>query len=332
MRFEQPDTDAIYENVLKPLIESVGFAPRVVNRMNYNDDIDDRIFKELDRCSICVADLTYARPSVYYEAGYARARGVPVVHTVRADHFNRANPDDRQVHFDLQMKNIIGWQNPDDPKFAKDFKARLKLVAEPVLTRLATDQQRLRERSQFAEASVVDRMDHLHKVLGGELIGREYNEIDRPDDVRWPMMLAGLSPTGAIYAKQIGDYQHIVNLVFRNNLKIGEISDQLREHMIPKGLGRKEFSYLTVYVCMNRLTKATLERKLIQLNQDPAAKRFRRRNESKTGKGGELPRHIHEIAFLDAPTSGNDALETFDKILEGSVVDLKRLLPVYEKG
>jgi hypothetical protein len=34
----------------------------------------------------CSADLRYARPSVYFEAGYAE-RSVPVIYTVRRDHF-----------------------------------------------------------------------------------------------------------------------------------------------------------------------------------------------------------------------------------------------------
>jgi len=36
--------------------------------------------------------------------------------------------------------------------------------------------------------------------------------------------------------------------------------------------------------------------------------------------------HIHEIAVLDAPKSGNDALESLDEILDASVFDAKRLL------
>ena len=37
--------------------------------INMNDDIDDKIFALLNSSHLCIADLTHARPSVYYEAG-----------------------------------------------------------------------------------------------------------------------------------------------------------------------------------------------------------------------------------------------------------------------
>lgn len=331
MRFGIADVDAIYERTIGPSIEAAGFSSRVVNRINHNDDIDDRIFKELDECRMCVADLTYARPSVYYEAGYARARGVPVVHTVRKDHFKSSNPEDQRVHFDLQMKNIIGWSSPADAAFAKRLKERLELVARPVLRKLVADKELSRERSQFAEASIELRMDYLQKVLGGELLQRGYREIVRPDPDERVFLLAGLSSTGAVFAKRVGAYDHIVNLIFRYNLRYSEIGQQLRKDMIPDGFGGRRFSHLTVYVCMNRLSKVALERKLARFNQDTSAKRFRKRYDGQGNKRGELPRYIHEIAFIDSPASASDALETFGAILEGSVFDAKRLLPVYKE-
>src|SRR5215472_9716952 len=54
-----------------------------MGRLEHNDDIDKRIMKEIKACDFAIADLTYARPSVYFEAGFAQ-RSVPV--TSRKDH------------------------------------------------------------------------------------------------------------------------------------------------------------------------------------------------------------------------------------------------------
>jgi nucleoside 2-deoxyribosyltransferase len=86
-------------------------ATRRVDRIEHNDDIDDRIIAEIEKADLVITDLTYARPSVYFEAGYAQ-RAIPVVYTVRGDHFRARDADphgNRQVHFDLKMRNIIAW-------------------------------------------------------------------------------------------------------------------------------------------------------------------------------------------------------------------------------
>jgi len=328
MAFERDDTDEVYDKVIKPTIESVGFDPRVVNRINHNDDIDDRIFKELDDCLLCVADLTYTRPSVYYEAGYARARGVPVVHTARTDHLNQKNSDDQRVHFDLQMKNIIDWGTPDDSKFPGRLKTRLMYVSKSLRVKLASDQMRKHERDTFAQSSVDTQIDLLERVLCGELLRRGYRRTDS-DDTR---------PT---YNLRIGDCEHFVGFEFRHRITTKDIKEKLDPYRIPEECNTC-FAHLMIYICMNSVRKPTLASFLSSFHPDLNLKRFRKRcaaqvspkqqpNRTIVAVGSRrptrlLPMHIHEIAVLDAPKSGNDALESLDEILDASVFDAKRLL------
>src|SRR5665647_2602914 len=86
MAFDNPDTDEWYESTLVPLLTSLDVRVRRVDRIEHNDDIDDRIIEEIQAADLLVADITYARPSVYFEAGYAQ-RAIPVIYTARADHF-----------------------------------------------------------------------------------------------------------------------------------------------------------------------------------------------------------------------------------------------------
>lgn len=109
---DHDDVDAVYDRTICPVLKEFNIRPFQVDRVEHNDDIDDRIFQLIDNFDLCISDLTYARPSVYYEAGYAFGRGKPVVYVARSDHF-RAQPNDEvgnlRVHFNLQMKNIIRW-------------------------------------------------------------------------------------------------------------------------------------------------------------------------------------------------------------------------------
>jgi len=135
MAFDKDDTDKIYDRAIKPCLKSLSIKSVRIDREEHNDDIDDRIIEELERASFAIADLTYARPSVYFEAGYAD-REIPVIYTCRSDHFH-PKPDDEhgnfRVHFDLQMKNMIGWKDNAHHAFSKRLSKRIKKVIAPIL-------------------------------------------------------------------------------------------------------------------------------------------------------------------------------------------------------
>src|SRR5580704_7133706 len=122
MRFDEPQTDAVYDNLIRPALTCQGITPIRIDRVEHNDNIDARIIQEIEGCDLALGDLTFARPSVYFEAGFAEGRSVPVIYTCRKDHFT-PKPDDTlanlRVHFDLQMKNIIPWNNEKDSRFMK---------------------------------------------------------------------------------------------------------------------------------------------------------------------------------------------------------------------
>jgi nucleoside 2-deoxyribosyltransferase len=74
MAFGQEDTD--------------GINAQRVDRIEHNDKIDTKIISEIEAADLVTADLTYARPSVYFEAGYAQ-RAIPVIFTARPDRSTR---------------------------------------------------------------------------------------------------------------------------------------------------------------------------------------------------------------------------------------------------
>ena len=85
MAFGKEDTDTVYDRLIRPAAEAKDLEVRRVDRIEHNDDIDDKIIEEIIRADLVIADLTYARPSVYYEAGYAERADTPVIFTCRPE-------------------------------------------------------------------------------------------------------------------------------------------------------------------------------------------------------------------------------------------------------
>lgn len=132
--FDRADVDEVYNRCVRPVLKALSVQTVRVDRVEHNEDIDNKIFELLEQADFAIVDLTYARPSVYYEAGYAMGGGKPVVYIARDDHF-RAKDNDPQrlfrVHFDLQMKNIISWSEAND-EFSKPLDKRLRQVLKPL--------------------------------------------------------------------------------------------------------------------------------------------------------------------------------------------------------
>ncbi len=63
----------------EPALKETGYEPYRVDRAHHNNRIDDEIMGQIRRSKILVADATGARPSVYYEAGFAYGLDIPVI-------------------------------------------------------------------------------------------------------------------------------------------------------------------------------------------------------------------------------------------------------------
>jgi len=149
--FGRDDVDAIYDGCIRPALKKVAAQPLRVDRIEHNGDIDDMIFHLLDSAEFAIVDLTYARPSVYYEAGYAAGCGKPVIYIARSDHLRARDSDPDgllRVHFDLQMKNIVSWSAPNEA-FRKRLESRLRHVLAPLLKQQLETERLIRERQEF---------------------------------------------------------------------------------------------------------------------------------------------------------------------------------------
>jgi len=121
LRHRQPDSrqafvamwfdaqmDDAWSDGFKPGIEdSKYFSAFRVNMLEHNDKIDDRIVAEIRRSGLVVADFTGNRGGVYFEAGFPRGLGIPLIWTCRKDGIEH-------LHFDTRQFNHIVWETPSE--------------------------------------------------------------------------------------------------------------------------------------------------------------------------------------------------------------------------
>lgn len=87
-----------------------------VDTGEHEDAITDRILHEIQASEFLIADLTYERPNVYYEIGYAHARNKRVILYRR---------EGTELHFDVVHRNCPEYENTT----ALKKKLRKRLVA-----------------------------------------------------------------------------------------------------------------------------------------------------------------------------------------------------------
>lgn len=166
IKLGRDDTDAVYAK-MATTADELGLNPRRIDRIEHIENINQKILSELNDADIVLADLTYARPSVYYEAGYAQ-RKTPVIYTCRKDHLH-SREDSRRVHFDVDRYPIIFWDDPGDKSFIPNLKARLqKVIADllnlPLINELNSLLTHLKK-SSFNPETLFKRMESLFSRL-----------------------------------------------------------------------------------------------------------------------------------------------------------------------
>ena len=107
-----PRMDDAYKLGIKPAICTAGYEPMLIRNKEYLGDVTDEIVAEIRKSRFVVADFTTtkkagARGGVYFEAGFARGLGIPVIHTCHKDRM-------KYVHFDTNHFNHLTWEKPED--------------------------------------------------------------------------------------------------------------------------------------------------------------------------------------------------------------------------
>ena len=254
--FDHPDVDRIYRSIIKPALRELDIVVARVDGIEHNDDIDDKIFSLLDDCDLCIADLTYARPSVYYEAGYAFGKGKPVIYLARSDHFRPRIEDPKgnlKVHFDLQMKNIIPWSSPCD-SIRKKIIRRTRIVVAPLLRQRQEEQARKVHEAEFLSLSQSERLLRIREAAINCLRKQRFKRgnalhqtIRRPYDF-WSFRKRGTRIQEVHFSCS--------NRFTKSDFRILEGFSMPRSSRVTR---MEVFEVLCVFVSLQRTNKSTLE-------------------------------------------------------------------------
>lgn len=110
------ETVSTYEEVYKPVIQSLNFTAMRIDEKQFNGSIIGEITAEITDSIALIADLTGNRGGVYYEAGIARGlqlcnHPIKLILTCRREFF-----DNERVHFDVSGDNIVLYEDNADLK------------------------------------------------------------------------------------------------------------------------------------------------------------------------------------------------------------------------
>jgi len=105
------DMREVYKDAIEVAITNTGFVPYIVSDVNVDSDktINDAIIAGLKKSRFTIADFTYHKDGVYFEAGYALGRGQKVIYSCRSDEMDKA-------HFDIRNYQHVVWNDTADFK------------------------------------------------------------------------------------------------------------------------------------------------------------------------------------------------------------------------
>jgi hypothetical protein len=93
------------------------WEPIIIDEIEHNDGIMDKVISGINDSRFVIAELTHQKSGVYYEAGYARGIGLPVIHIVKKS-------DLKSCHFDVKHLNLITWDTLSE--LAEKLEHRIK--------------------------------------------------------------------------------------------------------------------------------------------------------------------------------------------------------------
>lgn len=118
MKFSNtPEINFEWEEIKETIKEAcidTGWNADIVN-MNHNEDINDEIIANINEAKFVISEFTGNNHGAYFESGYAKGKGIPVIYVAHEKCFNPLNQN-LKLHFDTNHINHVQWKDLEDLK------------------------------------------------------------------------------------------------------------------------------------------------------------------------------------------------------------------------
>lgn len=99
------ELNELFQQSIYPAITKAGYRVERADLQEHSDYIMDKVLASIRLAPFVVADFTGNRNGVYFEAGFGRGLGIPVITSCKETHLSEA-------HFDAQQLNHLLWESP----------------------------------------------------------------------------------------------------------------------------------------------------------------------------------------------------------------------------
>lgn len=132
--------DDRYKLGIKPACERAGAYAERVDEQIFHGNILERVYNQISKADILVADMTGRNPNVFYETGYAHALGKPVILlTENADdipfdlkHYQHIVYEGKIVELTEQLEKRVRWSLENLASRGSEFGCALSFQCEAV--------------------------------------------------------------------------------------------------------------------------------------------------------------------------------------------------------
>ena len=121
---EHKTMEVLYKKI-EQAIRQVGYQPLRIDKKEHINKIDDEILSEINKARFIICDLTSEkekpRGSVYFEAGYALGKNIPIIWTCKKEL-------EKELPFDIRQYNCLHWEENKLDDFEEKLKHRIENV------------------------------------------------------------------------------------------------------------------------------------------------------------------------------------------------------------
>jgi hypothetical protein len=197
----------VYELGIRPACEDAGSECGRVDEQIFLESILERIYAEIERADIVVAEMTGRNPNVFYETGYAHGLGKPVILlTKSADdipfdlrHYPHVVYGDRIATLKDELKKRVRFLI-DHPAKAKAASFRQEEKAKAELDRMAAHIENYLRAKKRTMVSFEAVRRNINETYSDEMLRRLIDE--KPDKFRRVKRKGGRPGIGRVPAQK----------------------------------------------------------------------------------------------------------------------------------